>query len=265
MFWQIYLPERIAFTLGSVSVHWYGLILVLAIAVALWYAGSQLRAKSSLSKSQIEDLFFYLIIAGLVGARLGHVIFFNLPYYINHPLDVVKIWQGGLSIHGAVLFGLIALYFWCKSYKVNIKQIADILIPALPLAQAIGRWGNYFNQELYGKATDSLVGIPIAFNNRVEDYNQSTHFQPTFFYEFVLNLILFFSLHKLLAKKLKAGLITLIYLAGYSIIRFSMEFIRIDETPVVLGMRLPQLISLVVIILVVILYLKYYLKPLTKR
>lgn len=262
LFWQNYLPHPIAFSFGTVSIHWYGLILVIAILIGLWSADKLLS--KTLSKGQIEDLFFYLIIASLIGARFGHVVFFNLAYYLQHPENILKIWHGGMSIQGALLFGFLTLILWARKWQVKVFTLADALVPAVALGQAIGRWGNYFNQELFGRPTDSFIGIPINSVYRVPGFEGYNFFQPTFFYESILNLILFLVLHKLTKYQLKTGFLTLIYLLGYSLIRFFMEFIRIDPTILLFNIRLPQLISLVVVLLTLFFIFKYYLKPLPK-
>ncbi len=247
LFWQTFSPPRIAFHLGTVTVYWYGLILVLAILAAFFQARPYFIKRSVLSQAQLDDLFFYIIIAGLLGARLGHALFFNFSYYWHYPADIIKIWQGGLSIQGALFFSLLTLWWWARKNKVSFWQISDQLVPAVALGQAIGRWGNYFNQELYGRPSESSLGIFIAPANRLAGFENQELFQPTFFYESVLNLLLFLFLRRLLKKgDQQKGRLALVYFGGYSLIRFLMEFIRIDPTPIVLGLRLPQLISLFV-------------------
>jgi phosphatidylglycerol:prolipoprotein diacylglycerol transferase len=264
-FWHNYWPQPIIFSLGPLALRWYGVIIVLAIVLASLYARRQILKKQILNGAQFEDLLFYLIIFGLVGARFGHVIFFNWNYYARYPAEIIKIWQGGLSIQGAVLFALLTLIVWARRQKINFLTLLDCLVPALALGQAIGRWGNYFNQELFGRPTNGWWGIPIEPSNRILGFSNYTHFQPTFFYESILNLLLFFTLHRLLLKnRLKTGTLALFYFGGYSLIRFFMEFIRIDETPLVLGLRLPQVISLLVILVVIILLSGLYLRPLSK-
>ncbi|MBT6691139.1 prolipoprotein diacylglyceryl transferase [Candidatus Parcubacteria bacterium] len=263
-FWNNYLPDPVIFELGPVSIRWYGLLLVTAIVVAAWYVRQQLLKKSKLTSHQIEDLFFYTIILSLIGARFGHVIFFNFSYYWNYPGEIIQIWNGGLSIQGALLFGLITVLVWSKKYNLSFWKLADVMVPAVALGQVIGRWGNYFNQELFGKPTTGWWGIPIEASNKVVGFTKDTYFQPTFFYESILNFVLFFTLHKLLQKKLKTGTIVLSYFAGYAVIRILMEFIRIDDTPVVWGIRLPQLISMAIILAVLASIYILYAKPLPK-
>ncbi len=262
-FWQTYIPQPVIFSLGPISVRWYGLILVLAIISAALIIAKHLIKKSILSKHQVEDLVFYVVILSLIGARFGHVVFFNLPYYIQYPAEIVQVWNGGLSIQGGVLFGLITVIVWARKHRVSFWQLADAIVPGLALGQAIGRWGNYFNQELFGKPVE--WGIPIDFVNREFPYFKQTHFHPTFFYESILNLALFVLLYLLLRRgKLKAGLVAMIYFLSYAVIRFFMEFVRIDVTPIVLGLRMPQFISLLVVAAVLIYIFSFYLKPLPK-
>ncbi|MCD4761211.1 prolipoprotein diacylglyceryl transferase [bacterium] len=255
MFWQNFLPAPVIFSIGPVSIHWYGLILVLAIIASSLYAKHNLISRVGLSKRKAEDLFFYVIIFGLIGARFGHVVFFNLAYYIQNPADIIKVWQGGLSIQGALLFGLITFIIWARKNKINFWRLTDLVVPSVALGQAIGRWGNYFNQELFGRPV--IWGIPINQIHRVGGYEQFSYFHPTFLYESILNLLVFFTLHKLLKYKLRIGTLTLLYFGFYSLIRFLMEFVRIDQTFLVFGIRLPQLISVLVFIGVI--YLIFYI------
>ncbi|MBT7552968.1 prolipoprotein diacylglyceryl transferase [bacterium] len=263
MFWQTYLPQSILFSWSFISIHWYGLITVLSILIAGWYALRIAKNKPSIAHAKLDSLFFYLLIFGFVGARLYHVIFFNWNYFSQNLFDIVKIWQGGLAIQGAIVAGILTVFFWSKKNGFKFWKISDWLAPALILGQAIGRWGNYFNQELFGQPTSAAIGIQISESNRVWGYENFSHFHPTFFYESILSLVLFYILYNLTRAKLKAGAITLLYLGGYSLIRFGLEFVRIDPTPMFLGLRLPQVISLLAILAIIALFKVIY-KPLPK-
>lgn len=270
-FWQNYLPQATIFSFGPFSLRWYGLLMVLAILLAIYYALFRAKNKPNLQNDKLEELFFYLLIFGLIGARLYHVFFFSWSYFSVHFFDIFKIWHGGLAIQGAILSSVLVIYFWtrldlakqAKKQAINFWQISDWLAPALALGQFLGRWGNYFNQELYGLPTKMWLGIPIEYKNRVEGFENFTHFQPTFFYESVLNLLSFFFLIFLIKKNVKPGLVTLLYIANYSLIRFFLEFIRIDPTPLLFTWRLPQLISLVLFLALVasVLFLHTRLLP----
>lgn len=263
-FWHNYLPQPVIVHFGFLSIRWYGLILVLAMIVASYCAGRYFLQRNILKSRELEDLVFYAIIFGLIGARVGHVIF-TWDYYRVYPVDIIKVWQGGLSIYGAILGGLVAILVWSKHKAINFWRLSDIIVPFLALAQAIGRWGNYFNQELYGRPTAGWWGIPIDQPNRLAGLENFTYFHPTFFYEFILNLILFFVLFSFLKKgRLKTGSLTFLYFIGYGFIRFFLEFVRIDDTAMIIGLRWPQLISLILILGAgVYLYWRQF-KPLSK-
>ena len=207
----------------------------------------------------ILDLAFWLIIGGLAGARV-YEIFLELPYYLANPLAMLKIWQGGLAIHGALIGGLVSLWLFVKKHSLDFWQLAGIISASLPLGQAIGRWGNYFNQELFGLPTNLPYGIPISPINRPWLYANYEYFHPTFLYESLGNLLIFlflFTLHYLFIKKNKINntfyfILFTLYLFLYSCLRFSLEFIRLDATPMIFGLRFPQLASLLVIILLIL-------------
>ncbi len=252
MFWYNYLPQPIIFSLAAWPVHWYGVIMVSAILTGWLYA---LRAvnRPAIKSDKLDSLFFYLIIFGLIGARLGHVFFYSWEYFSQNLVEIFFIWQGGLSILGTIIAVMLVLYYWAKKHNLSFWSLADWLAPALALGQAIGRWGNYFNQELYGLPTAGWWGIPISIDNRLPGFEQYSHFHPTFFYESVLSLILFIIIWRLVKKtKNFSGLITAVYLIGYAIIRFSLEFIRLDPAPMILGLRWPQIYSLLLILMVII-------------
>jgi phosphatidylglycerol:prolipoprotein diacylglycerol transferase len=256
-------PSPILFSLGPVQIHWYGFCIVLGVLAALSVA-IYLAKFYQIKTDTIIDLALWLIIGGLLGARIYDV-FLEWPYFSAHPLQVIKIWQGGLAIHGAIIGGLISLWLFTKKYKQDFWQLAGLIVTGLPLAQAIGRWGNYFNQELFGGPTNLSWGIPIDQIHRPWQYINSDYFHPAFLYESLGNLIIFiilFCLQIWLIKKQKfsgfsrpkadqprAGsfLLLTFYFLLYSSLRFFLEFIRIDPTPVVLGLRFPQIVSLLVI------------------
>lgn len=254
-FWQDYLPQATIFSFGPFSLRWYGLLMVLAILLAIYYALFKAKNKPNLPKDKLEELFFYLLIFGLIGARLYHVFFFSWDYFSAHFFDIFKIWQGGLAIQGAILSSVLVIYFWIRKQAINFWQISDWLAPALALGQFLGRWGNYFNQELYGLPTTTWLGIPIEYKNRVEGFENFVYFHPTFFYESVLNLLSFVFLIFLINKKAKPGLVTLFYLLNYSLIRFFLEFLRIDPAPFLFTWRLPQLVSLTAFLVLVFIIL----------
>ena len=254
-FLQNFTPNRILIDLGVIKIYWYGFLLALAMTVAIFLV-LKLAKSENLKENDLIDLFFFLIIGGLFGARIYDV-FLQLPYYINNPWHIFMVWKGGLAIHGAIISGLIILYFFSKKRNLNFWRLAAILSPALALGQAIGRYGNYFNQELFGKPTKLPWGIIIEKINRPNGFENFTHFHPTFLYEsFGLLIIFVFLLY--LFKKLKNNeynniLIVSLYVLLYSILRFSLEFIKIDITPQFLFLRWPQVMSIILVVIATIL------------
>lgn len=252
-----YEPTAILFSIGPIDIYWYGFFMVLAILAGLFIT-FKLGKKHNIEENTILDLAFYLIIFGLIGARI-YDIFLEFPYYIKYPLDSFKIWQGGLAIHGAIIGGMLGLYQFCKKSRLPFFTLAAIITPGFALGQAIGRFGNYFNQELFGKPTEALWGIPINIINRPDNFLSNTHFHPTFLYESIGNLVIFgilLYLNVIIIRNINKDVITrinfksivLLYLVLYSCLRFSLEFVRIDYSPMLFGMKWPQIISLLIII-----------------
>jgi len=201
---------------------------------------------------KVFDISFYVVIGGIIGARIYHI-FLELPYYSKHPMEMVKIWQGGLAIHGGIIAGLVILILLCRKEKIDFWKFSAAIAPGLALGQAIGRWGNYFNQELFGLPTDLPWGIPIELMHRPMEYLNYGYFHPTFIYESIGNLAIFgvllYSAIRLAGKESgNAKMVLLSYLALYSILRFSTEFIRIDQTALVFGWRWPQIFSAMIFI-----------------
>lgn len=253
MFLHYFNPEPILISLGPLTIYWYGVFMVSGILAGLLVT-LRLAKYYNISKDSIFDLFFWLIISGIIGARI-YDIFLNFNYYLIHPLQTLKIWEGGLAIHGAIIAGLIMLFIFSKQQKFNFWKIGALIVPGLALGQAIGRWGNYFNQELFGLPTNSFIGIPINIINRPAQYIFNDFFQPTFLYESTGSLLIFFLLLGLnfyfikkqrLNKSFYVWIVSL-YMILYSILRFGLEFIRLDETPYFSGLRFPQVISLFII------------------
>lgn len=273
-FLHTYHPSPIIFQIGNIIFFWYGLFIVLGIASGLFVA-LKLSKLYQIEKERIIDLSFWLIIFGIIGARLFDSLFYNGNYFFKHPFDILRVWQGGMSIHGVLIAGFIFLFFYCRKNKISFWFFADLFAPALILGQAIGRWGNYFNQELYGRPSLGIFSIPIDPINRVSGMENFNYFHPAFLYEFIGSLSIFLILIWLHQKRLKIirkrrlptvlehifgycnstvtengknGFIFLIYLILYSSLRFVIEFVRIDPQPVFLNLRLGQWISLLIII-----------------
>lgn len=221
-------PSPILLDLVLIKIHWYGLLVGAAVFFCLWLA-LKLAKRVPLAPDHIFNLAFYLVIFGLIGARLWHVVFYNFNYFLANPADIIKVWQGGLAIHGAIAAGLLTLLVYCRRHQLSFWLVAGMLAVVLPLGQAIGRVGNYFNQELFGRPCAYQWCIPINPANRPDQYVNFTHFQPVFLYESLLNLALFIMLFFVWRRKVQSGFVALLYLGGYSIIRFITEFWRLDS------------------------------------
>lgn len=249
-FMHSYIPDPVVFSIGSFSLHWYGLLAAIGIASA-WYIIERLQKTYNI----VEDLFPLFsgaVISGLIGARLYHVVN-ELTFYIEHPFNIVRVWEGGLALHGGIIGAALYACWWVRKKQLSFGTVADIFATGGIVIQIFGRFGNYVNQELYGKITDLPWSIPIVANDGVT----ITYHHPTFLYEALLNTILFvvlLTLHRLKLHgkiSISRGTIFLVYLLVYSFIRGSIELLRIDATPIIGGVRLPILISICIIVLVV--------------
>jgi phosphatidylglycerol:prolipoprotein diacylglycerol transferase len=190
------------------------------------------------------DILPYALIGGIIGARIWHILTppdsmvalgITTEYYLTHPLDAIAVWQGGLGIPGAVIGGLIAVWIYARRNEISVATWADIAAPGLALAQAIGRWGNFINQELYGAPTNLPWKIYISPQFRLPGYEDVEYFHPLFLYESIWNLLnmaflLFIS--RRFARWLKPGDVFLTYLVIYPIGRFLLEFLRLDISSV---------------------------------
>lgn len=226
------------FTIGPLKIYFYGIIIMLGVLAAVWVAVKESNRRG-LNSEYIWDMVPWLLILGIVGARLWHVFTpsesmgVGPEYYFSHPLEILNTRNGGLGIPGAVIGGIIALLIYCKRKKLSFLTWADIIVPGLALAQSVGRWGNFFNQELYGPPTNLPWAIPIDLAHRLEGYEQYTHFHPMFLYESIWSLFNFFLLMFLgqrMEKKLLPGDLLYIYLIVYPLGRFLLEYIRLDAS-----------------------------------
>lgn len=227
--------DPIAFRIFGIDVAWYGVIISFGMFLGVLVAMHRAK-KEGLHEDTIIDLVLLAVPAAIVGARLYYVIF-NWEYYGQHPLDIIKIRQGGLAIHGAIIVGALVGYLFCRYRRLSFWRIADVCAPSIILGQAIGRWGNYVNQEAYGRPTN----LPWA----IEVNGVKVH--PTFLYESLWNFAVFIFLLYLTGKKKFSGQIFLYYLIFYSLGRFFIEGLRIDS--LMLGpFRVAQLVSAAAIV-----------------
>lgn len=227
--------DPIAFSIGPVTVRWYGLLIATALLIGA-VGGCYGCRKAGIDEDDFLTIFLMVAVAAIVGARTYYVIF-NLPYYLTHPSQIIAVWNGGLAIHGGLIAGVLVMWLGCRHYKIRFWQLTDILAPLMILGQAIGRWGNFFNQEAYGYEV-SKADIPWAM------WIDGAYRHPTFLYESIWNLLVFFFL-LWLAKQLftREGEVALTYLMLYSVGRCVIESFRTDS--LMLGpLRIAQVMSL---------------------
>jgi phosphatidylglycerol:prolipoprotein diacylglycerol transferase len=232
---------------GERVIHYYGIIITAGAVLAAWL-GAREAARRGHNPDLVWDMLIYLMIGGIVGARLWHIFTPTSNILVRDPitgqmvnpyfaggtiriLDILAIWNGGLGIPGAVIGGAMVMYFYTRSRRLHFPEWADIAAPGVALGQAIGRWGNYFNQELYGAPTNLPWKIYIDPAYRLPAYSNVEYYHPLFFYESLWNfgnMLLLIWLSRRFADRLKTGDLFLIYLIVYPIGRFLLEFLRLD-------------------------------------
>lgn len=237
------------FNIGGISIRWYSVLILIGIIIAIFLAEKESK-KFKFEKDFIFDLAFWIVIFGICGARLYYVLF-NFDLYKNDLLDIFKIWNGGLAIHGGIITGLIVLLFYCKKKKVKSLRVTDIAVPSLIIAQAVGRWGNFFNSEAHGtKVTlEFLQSLKLPKFIIEGMYINGNYYHPTFLYESIWCLIGFLILILIRKKtKRKEGIMTYSYFIWYGIGRFIIEGLRTDS--LYLGnMKVSQIVSIILIFL----------------
>jgi len=243
-------PSTGVIYLGPLPLRAYSLFIILGIFVAIWLGNKRWIAKGG-KPGQVSDVAIFAVPFGIIGGRIYHVSTDWEKYFGSGQnwIDALKIWNGGLGIWGAILFGGVGAWIGCKYYKIYLPPFADAIAPGIIFAQAIGRLGNYFNQELFGKPTDLAWGLEIAEKFRPQGFESFATFHPTFLYEIIWNVLIGFGLIYLDRKyKIGHGRLFALYVSLYSLGRLFIENLRIDEARLILGFRFNVFTSLVVIV-----------------
>ena len=243
-------PSTGVIYLGPLPLRAYSLFIILGIFVAIWLGNKRWIAKGG-KPGQVSDVALFAVPFGIIGGRIYHVATDWEKYFGSGQnwIDALKIWNGGLGIWGAILFGGVGAWIGCKYYKIYLPPFADAIAPGIIFAQAIGRLGNYFNQELFGKPTDLAWGLEIAEKFRPQGFESFATFHPTFLYEILWNVLIGFGLIYLDRKyKIGHGRLFALYVSLYSLGRLFIENLRIDEARLILGFRFNVFTSLVVIV-----------------
>lgn len=236
--------------LGSFPLRAYSLFIIIGIFLAIWLGNKRWISRGGKS-GQVSDVAIFAVPFGIIGGRIYHVATDWEKYFGPNQnwVDAFKIWNGGLGIWGAIFFGGIGAWIGCKYYGIKLPPFADAIAPGIIFAQAIGRLGNYFNQELFGRPLDTIWGLEIAEKYRPVGFENFETFHPTFLYELVWNVLIGFALIFLDRKfKIGHGRLFALYVAFYSVGRLFIENLRIDEARLLLGVRFNVLTSLLVII-----------------
>jgi phosphatidylglycerol:prolipoprotein diacylglycerol transferase len=250
----------IAVDLGPIKIHWYGLMYVLGF-VAVWWLGSR-RVKqpgSGWTEAQLSDVIFYGVFGILLGGRLGYVLFYNLPFYLDHPLDILKIWQGGMAFHGALL-GVIAALWWVgRKHGKAFFAVTDFVAPWAPIGLGLGRIGNFINQELWGRVTDLPWGMVFRGAGELPRH-------PSQLYQAALEGVALFAILWLYTRKPRpVGAVSGLFVMCYGLQRFLVEFARQPDAQLgfVLGpFTMGQLLSVPMILAgVAIVYWSYNKSP----
>ena len=242
--------DPVIFSIGKISIRWYSVFILIGIIIAYFLIQKESK-KKNIDSEFVFNLVFWVVLIGIIGARLYYVLF-SLNEY-NKFIDIFKVWEGGLAIHGGILAGLITLIIYCNKNKVKKLVMTDIAVPGIIIAQAIGRWGNFFNGEAFGKAVSytylrSLHFIPNFIINNMFLYDsfdgEWAYRHPCFYYESLwclLGFILLLVIRKYYMKR-KDGFLTAFYMFWYGLGRFFIEFLRTDALKI-FNIRVAQVVS----------------------
>ncbi|MDF0727729.1 prolipoprotein diacylglyceryl transferase [Cytobacillus sp. S13-E01] len=248
--------SRVAFELGPLTVYWYGIIIGFGALLGFIIAQRE-SEKRGLPKDTFSDLLLFAIPIALISARVYYVAF-KWEYYKDNLSDVIAIWEGGIAIHGALIGATLTGYFFAKIKKISFWKLVDIAAPSIILGQAIGRWGNFMNQEAHGGPVtrEFLEGLYLPEFIINQMYIDGVYYHPTFLYESIWNLIGFVLLLSLRKVNLRRGELFFTYIIWYSIGRFFIEGMRTDSLMLTESLRIAQVISIVLVLvsIVVIIY-----------
>lgn len=244
---QFQSPGPVIFEIGPIVIRWYGLLIASAVLIGVTLS-QYLAKRRGMNPDLLGDLAIWLVIAAIPCARLYYVLF-EWQEYAQRPADIIAVWKGGIAIHGAIIGGTIATIIFARLNRVSLWQLLDLVVPSTILGQAIGRWGNFFNSEAFGKPTDLPWKLYIDPIHRPVEYLDEQYFHPTFLYESLWNLAVFALLIWLFfwglkrKDRLKKGTLTFVYLISYSLGRLWIEGLRTDS--LMLGpLKIAQIVSL---------------------
>ena len=238
-------PSIIKF--GSLDIRWYGFLYIVGFLVGYIFLRKLLKYREiNLKKEEYENMLFTIMLGIIIGGRLGYILFYNLSYYFTHPLDILKVWEGGMSFHGGAIAVIILGYLFCKKHKLSFYQLADPVLPLASIGIGLGRLGNFINAELYGRVTN----VPWAMIFPTDPQKLPRH--PSQLYEIFLEGIVLFVVSFLMLRKIsKPGIVFWTWIGLYGLFRFLVEFVREPDTQLgfVLGpLTMGQVLSLLMLI-----------------
>ena len=245
-------PSSSALEIGPLTIHYYALCIITGVAVAIWLGDKRFRAATPLGAHVVSEVAITAVPAGVIGGRIYHVISSPSAYFGSngHPIDALKIWEGGLGIWGAISLGFLGAFLRYRSLQKKIvlpsfAVFADALAPGIVIAQAIGRFGNWFNGELFGRPLDTWWALDVPARYRPYGYSQFESFHPTFLYEAIwcVSVAAFLIIA---GKSWKPGQVFAAYVVAYCAGRFLIELIRIDAANTIAGLRVNVWVSVIV-------------------
>ncbi|WWO97248.1 MAG: prolipoprotein diacylglyceryl transferase [Candidatus Dasytiphilus stammeri] len=269
--------NSIILSLGPISIHWYGLMYLIGFCFTVWLGSQRALRSKEYNKEEIEHLFYVGFLSVIIGGRLGYALFYNLPIFIEHPLNLFKIWKGGMSFHGGLLGAIIFMLFFSRQTQRHFFQISDFIAPLIPFALGVGRLGNFINGELWGRVAINLPWSMIFPNSYPEDIiflithpevqpimdhwkNLPRH--PSQLYEMLFEgIILFIILNVFIRQPRPMGSVSSLFLIIYGFFRFILEFFR--QPDIQLGLfhellSMGQILSIPMILVGIIIMIKVY-------
>lgn len=248
--------DPVAIAIGPVKIHWYGLMYLIGFAALWWFGLRQARKPGSgWTPDQVSDLVFYGALGVILGGRLGYVLFYNLDFYVQHPLDAFKIWQGGMSLHGGLIGSALALLLFARRHRKRFLEVTDFVAPWVPIGLGAGRLGNFINHELWGRPSD--VPWAMVFPNAGPEPRH-----PSQLYEFFLEGVVLFLLLWWFARKPRPlGAVSALFLIGYGAFRFFVELFRAPDAHIgflFAGATMGQLLSAPMVLIGIALLIYVY-------
>jgi phosphatidylglycerol---prolipoprotein diacylglyceryl transferase len=237
--------DPIAFSIGPLAVRWYGLMYLAGFAIGWWLGARRIkRGLAPITRAQLDDLLFLVVLGVIIGGRLGYVLFYKPGYYATHPLEILAIWQGGMSFHGGLLGVMAAMWVAARRHGVDYVRLMDFIAPLVPPGFAAGRLGNFINAELPGRVTDVPWGMVFPGTDGAPRH-------PSQLYQFALEgVALFVLLWWFSSKPRPRGQVSAMFLLGYGVLRFLAEFAREPDAFIgylALGLTMGQWLCLVMI------------------